>query len=343
MRLKSRLALLAVGALAATFPAAASASLVFVRKPEHPVVYIAQDNGSGARKLAAGADPRITPNGADVVYLRVRNATSYTQEMMVVPASGGTPRKLARNWRAPYVFAFSPDSSEIVTVVGPEVGVDSLVAINLESGAQRKLASGYFSSVSFAPNGEEVVYARSGSESYPAKSDVYRVAVSGGTPVALTHDHRSLSPVSSSSGEIAFVEQIEGNRRKYGPKNEIYLMNDDGGEVHRLTHTNVAALLQGLTPLQFSSNGQRLLAEFGGEDTSYAVTVNPQTGAQHRPLSGNAGYGFIATALSADGSTILGTTGGFEPSRNHNIVTVPYSGGRATVLERNAYEPAWNG
>jgi hypothetical protein len=327
----------------AVLPAAAQGSLVFVRKPAHPVVFIAQDNGSGAHRLAAGADPRITPNGATVVYLRVNDAASYTQEMMVVPASGGTPRKLAGNWRDPYLFAFSPDSTEAAVVLGPEVGVDSLVVIDLATGAQRKLASGYFSGVSFSPNGSELVYGRAGSERYPANSEIYRVAVSGGAPVELTHDHRSLSPVWSPTGEIAFVKQLDASQRQYGPKNEIYLMNDEGGEVQRLTHTNVAALLQGLTPIEFSANGRHLLTEFGGEDTSYAVTVNPMTGAERRPAKGNAGYGFIGNALSADGSTILGTTGGFEPSRNHNVVTVPYSGGAITVLVRNAYEPSWNG
>lgn len=341
---------LVLGVAAATFAlslaalcAVAQASLVFVRKPAHPVIYIAQNDGSGAHKLAAGADPRITPDGASVVYLRVRSGASYAQEMMVMPASGGTPRKLAGNWRDPYVFAFSPDASEAAVVLGPEVGVDSLVVVDLATGAQHKLASGYFSGVSFSPDGSELVYARAGSERYPASSDVYRVAVSGGAPVALTHDHKSLSPMWGPNGEIAFVEQLEAKQRQYGPKNEIYLMNDEGGEVRRLTHTKVAPLLQGLVPLEFSANGQHLLAEFGGEDTSYAVAVDPKTGAQRRPLKGTAGYGFMATAISSDGNKVLGTTGGFEPNRDHDVVTVPYAGGPATVLERNAYEPSWNG
>ena len=60
-------------------------------------------------------------------------------------------------------------------------------------------------------------------------------------------------------------------------------MNPAGKQVRRLTHTNVDPLLQGLYPTAWSANGKRLLAEFDGQDTTYAVTVNPQTGAQ-RPL-----------------------------------------------------------
>lgn len=324
-------------------PAAASASLVYVRKPAHPVVYIAKNDGVGARRLAAGADPRISPNGASVVYLRVRNASSYRQELMIVPAGGGRARTLAGDWRAPYVFAFSPDSSQIATVLGPEVGVDTLVVIDLATGARHKLATGYFSGVSFSPNGEELVYGRSARETYPARSDVYRVSVDGGAPTALTHDHRSLSPVYGPAGEIAFVKQLDAKTRRYGPKNEIYLMSAAGGSVRRLTHTKVGSLLQGLTPTQFGPSGRLLLTEFGGQDTSYAVTVNTATGAQARPVKGLAGYGFIGSALSADGSTILGTTGGLFPSHAHDVATVPAAGGRPTVLVREAYEPDWNG
>ena len=111
--------------------------------------------------------------------------------------------------------------------------------------------------------------------------------------------------------------------------------------MRRLTHTHVDPLLFGLTPTDWSADGTRLLAEFGGQDTSYAVTVNPQTGAQ-RPVAKAAERSLVGAALSADGSTILGSTGGFEPGPRHDVVSVPYAGGHTTVLARNAFEPDWN-
>jgi Tol biopolymer transport system component len=324
-------------------PAAAQATLVYVRNPNKPVVWIAQNNGSQAHKLAQGSTPRVTPNGSVVVYENApTSGGNYTPKLMVTPAAGGSSRTLATGWRNPFVFAFSPDSSTIATVLGPEIGSEQLVLINLETGVQRTVAKGYFSAVSFSPDGTQIVYGRSASERYPQSSDIYQASVSGGAPVAITHDHHSLSPLWGPNGKIAFVKQLEAKQRLYGPKNELYLMSESGGSVKRLTHTKVAPLLQGLTPTQWSANGTRLLAEFGGEDTSYAVTVNPSSGAQHRPGSGQIGLGFVGDALSADGSTILGSTGGFEPGPGHNVVTVPYGGGKPTVLARNAYEPDWN-
>jgi len=118
-------------------------------------------------------------------------------------------------------------------------------------------------------------------------------------------------------------------------------MNPGGTGVRRLTHTRVAQLLQGLTPTEFSASGSRLLCEFGGQDTSYAVTVNPRTGAQ-RTLAGGMRGTFVGSAISRDGRTVLGFTGGDEPGPRHNVVTIPYAGGRQRVLVRNALDPDWN-
>jgi Tol biopolymer transport system component len=324
------------------FQGAASGSLVYVRKPEHPVIYLAEDNGGGAHRLVAGADPRISPDGKTVVYLRIANGVNYRTELMVVPAGGGVPRKLSSRWREPYVFAFSPDSSTIATVLGPEVGKQELALIELASGRTRTVSKGYFSGVSFSPDGSQIVFGMSAGERYPPKTNVYRADVAGGAPVAITHDERSESPLWGPTGQITFVKLLGARQRRYGPKSELYLMNSNGGEVKRLTQTKVAPLLFGLTPTQWSASGNHLLAEFDGQDTSYAVTVDPKTGAERRLVGGIAGYGFMATALSRDGRTVLGTTGGFEPNPNHDVATVRYGGGKPTILVKDAYEPAWN-
>ena len=72
------------------------------------------------------------------------------------------------------------------------------------------------------------------------------------------------------------------------------------------------------------------------------MTVNPSTGAQ-RQVTKAIQRGFVGTALSADGRTVLGATGGFEPGPKHDVVTIPYAGGRMRVLVRNASDPDWNG
>jgi Tol biopolymer transport system component len=333
---------LAVAVAFLVAPAVSQAALVFVRNPLKPVVFAANDNGSEAHRIGSGRNPRVSPDGQTVAYLHEGGGSYNTRpELMVAPAGGGSPRKLAANWQDSFVFAWSPDSTTVAVILGPELGRQHLTTIDVETGAQHTVASGYFSGVSFAPEGGQLVYSKASNEKLPPKNDVFQANLSGGKPVRLTNDHRSQSPLWGPSGKIVFVKLLNQKQRKYGPKNELFLMNPNGSQQRRLTHTKVGALLQGLYPTQWSANGRRLLAEFEGQDTSYAVTVNPMTGAQ-RTVAKAGEQGFVGTALSADGKTVLGFTGGFEPGPNHNAATVPYAGGKLEVLVRGAFEPDWS-
>lgn len=332
------------------FPAVAGATLAYVTVPKvtgggksvHLTpsrVVIANDDGSNPQTIQQGTSPHVSPDGLSVVYLHEGGGNK--QEMNLVSSLGGPVRTLMVGWRAPFYTAWSPDSTTIAALRGPELGKQKLVLIDVLTGVQRVVAQGFFSGLSFSPDGSELAYSRSGSEKYPPRSDVFRVSTAGGKPVRLTRDHRSLDPLWGPNDKIVFAKQLEARKRKYGPKNELFLMNPQGKGVKRLTHTKVGPLLQGLFPTDWSANGTRILAEFEGQDTSYAVGVNAKTGAQH-PIAKAGEVGFIGSALSADGKTVLGFEGGFDPASKHDVVTIPYGGGKATVLAKGAYEPSWS-
>lgn len=137
---------------------------------------------------------------------------------------------------------------------------------------------------------------------------------------------------------IAIARERRARRHDDGPKQDIYTLLPDGTGLHRVTRTNVPFLLNGLQPTDWSADGKRLLAEFGGQDTSYAETVNPANGRVRKV--GRLRDGVIGYRLSKDGRTILAATGGFEGT-NHNVVTYPYHGGAATVLVHHATDPDW--
>jgi Tol biopolymer transport system component len=322
--------------------APAHALLVYDSGTSNPIVWAANDDGSAARRLASGSYPRLSPDGKLVAYMVTAKTGSFRPDLMVVPADGSEPpRLLAAGWRDPSTFSWSPNSQTIVTVTGPELGRKRLTLVDVGDADQTTITRGTFAGVSFAPDGGEIVYGRSRTDRYPYSSDVYSVPSAGGRAFPITHDHRSERPLWGPGGRIVFVKLVDAKRRRYGPKNELYLMARDGSGVRRLTYTKVDQLLRGLVPTAWSADGRRLLAEFEGQDTSYAVRVDPRTGAQ-QPIGEPSTSGTIGTALSHDGTTILGVTGGFDPSATHTIVAIPYAGGAASTLVQGGFDPDWN-
>ena len=341
-----KLLLPALVAALLALPAGAGATLSYVKIPLQATVFVADDDGSGARKVATGHNPHVAPDGLSVAYLH--EGPKGAQELKIAPAAGGAGKTLLTNVREASYVAWSPDSKTIAALRGPELGKRKLVLIDVATGLQSVVAQGFFSGFTFSPDGTEIAYAVAGSEKYPPRSDVFRfpvpipgvVNVRAPEPVRLTSDHNSSQPLWGPQ-KIVFVKALEGKKRQYGGKNELFLMSPQGRGVKRLTHTKVDPLLQGLFPTEWSANGSRLLAEFQGQDVSYAVTVNPKTGAQ-RPVAGTGETGFVGTDLSADGKLVLGFNGGFDPGVQHLTGFVNYGGGPLAVLAANAFEPSWN-
>jgi Tol biopolymer transport system component len=323
----------AVASLATAAPA--GATIVFEKSPFRPTVWAAADDGSARVQLASGELPKISPDGTTVAYeTPYRGSTRPT--LRVIPATGGTSRLLVKPvW---FSFGFSPDSKTIAAVTGKEVGRKRLVLIDVATGAVRRVANGQFSGFSFSPDSTLLVFARAQKDTYPPHSDLLVVPVAGGLPTVMTTDHRSVDPVWGAPG-IAFVKLRKPARKGDAYKQDIYLLDPATRIVRRVTTTKVPFLLSGLDPVSWSADGTRLLAEFGGQDTSYAETVDPATGQVRRV--GRRSDGLVGYDLSADGSTILATTGGYDPGDRHDVVMIPYTGGIPTVLVRDAFSPDW--
>ena len=223
------------------------------------------------------------------------------------------------------------------------IRVGTLVVIDVETLKRTKIATGFFNGFSFSPESDELAYGVSPSIHYPTKSNIFRIKVDGTGRVALTHDKQSVDPLWGPTGQIVFGRELGAKTRQYGPANQLFVMNEEGERISQVTHTKVSPLAQGLGPIQWSENGKRLLAEFGGQDQSYAVALNTVTGAE-KALTSNPETGFTGSALSPDGTTVLGTTGlGFGGNPHPKVVTVPWSGGKQKVLVTEAFEPSWGG
>jgi len=333
----------AVGAGAGA--SAAHARVVYVRdfRTSHPWVWIARADGTRAHRLASGLSPTISPDGRLVAY--VASPVSAGARLMLTPAAGGRARLLLS---ASLIFAtqWSPDGTRLAVA---EQTVASrgrparaqIVTVDVPSGRVRAtVPAGMPYSMSFSPDGRQLAYTSSVSVN-PVRDDIYVVRATGGSATRVTHDGRSMLPVWGASW-IVFVRESAPSPSDRIPKQTLYLVKSSGAGLHRLTHATIPARMFGFAPIAWSANGHRLIAEWSGIATSYVATVEPRTGlvdrvgqpANSRPPVAGAG-------LSKDGSTILGVQENRRSNRE-TIVTLPYRGGPAHVLVRDAISPSWN-
>jgi Tol biopolymer transport system component len=338
-RMKPLSILLAVVALLA-LPAAANATLSYTKGIQKPRVYVAEDNGTGARQVGRGTNSHVSPDGEWVAY--ERESPRGTSELRLYQVGIHKSERLLNPWAESFVFAWSPDSTKVAAATGGIYGKRTLLVIDAETLKREKVATGYFNKASFSPESDELVFGSSQTES-AQKSDIYRYELGGTAPKALTHDKSSAYPLWGPKEEIVFAHFKPAKKASEAPAGQLFVMNPEGQRISQLTHTKVSPLSSGLIPTAWSANGARLLTEFAGEDQSYAVAVNTVTGSEKK-LTKDPETGLQGSGLSSDGSTVLGTVGlGFGGNQKPKVVTVPWGGGRERVLVPGGYEPSWGG
>jgi len=316
----------------------ANATLVYQRGALKPSVFVANDDGTGARKLLSNAGaPRISPDGQMVAALRL--SRSGTTSVLLVPAAGGSARTAFTDAGTDGGFVgnptWAPDSTKLALPGGK-----GLQVIDAATATATRVATGSISGVSFSPASDLIAYDRAGrSHTELPPVDIYTVPASGGGGATrLTTDGVSTAPLWGPSA-IAFSHL---KNTKLGPTAQMWLMNPDGSNPHALTNVKVPKLLYGLTPVDWSASGAQLLAIYGGQDSLGTYTVDPASGQTGKILGGISETGADPFRLSRDGTTILAAVGGPDPSGAHDIVTVPYAGGSATVLVHKAFFADWN-
>src|SRR5436305_4465690 len=141
-------------------PAAAQATLTYVRNPLHPTVFTAGDDGSGAKKIEAGETPRVSPDGKWVAYLH--QGAKNAQELKVASVEGGSSRTLMVGLREPFYLEWSPNAEWLAALRGPELGKRKLVLIDAATGVQSVIDTGFFNGFSFSPDGGQLVYSKAG-------------------------------------------------------------------------------------------------------------------------------------------------------------------------------------
>jgi hypothetical protein len=313
-----------------------------------PKVWIAAANGSAAKLLGLGQQPLLSPNGQSVAVALFGTASGPQESgpaIGIYPSSGAPIADyLSLEAATATPLAWSPDSRYVAVFAqsNATVGIassSSLDVIDTQTGTVTTIAHGEIYGASFARDGSDrLVFAMAHSLSSMAKTNLYVAEADGAGVRPITSDGRSLFPIWGPT----YIAYDRERPRHLSPEYQIWLGTLTDPRARKLTSIRVGSLLQGLVPLEFSATGTRLLAEFEGEDTSEAFAVNAENG-RARPL--HVGREEVQGAgISSDGSTLLLDTGSFEQAPSHGrIVTVPWAGGRPTVLVAHGAQGSWNG
>lgn len=164
------------------------------------------DGGRAADQ--AGVDGATKPRVTRIVFASNRDG-SY--DVFSAALDGSEVRVLAAHAAADLQPAVAPDGSSVV-FTSTRGGSSGLWLLELGTGAVRPLVTSLraASVPSFAPDGRSVVFEGRTNDTSP--SDIYSVAVGGGTPQQRTTDsHTDAGPVFSANGrEIFFVSNRSG-------------------------------------------------------------------------------------------------------------------------------------
>jgi hypothetical protein len=311
-------------------------------------VWIASANGTERKLLGVGQQPLLAPDG-QLVAVSLFGTIDGVQEtgpaIGLYPASGAPIvdyLKLEEGIATP--LAWSQDSAYLAVYMQSTktVGVadgSSLDVIDTTTGTVTTIAKGAIYGASFAHNGSDtLVFGLSHSESLTVGVNLYESEPDGAGLHRLTSDGHSLNPVWGPR-YIAFDHE---HARKLSPEDQIWLDTPSGVLARKLTHIPLSPLVQGLVPLAFSVEGEKLLAAFEGEDTTGAYAVNVANGRVHQ-IEGAHGESVMGAGISSDGRTLLIDEGSFEAPPSHGrISTIRFAGGRPRVLVKHASQASWD-
>jgi hypothetical protein len=308
-----------------------------------PFVWVAKANGGSPRTLGAGDEPLISPSGG---YVAASSNASKGSALELYSTAGAAPHGfLKASAVSAQPIAWSPDSRYLAVELSStnlKARDDGLAVIDTTTMRATTLVSGgTIAGASFNPassGGDRLVYGIFASSNPSGPCNLYTVGPSGADTTQLTHDNRSLEPVWGAKG-IVFVHETPRGADAF-PIYQLWLRA--GSKSIQLTHVKVQKLVAGLAPISISSDGNRILAEFGGQDTSdaWTVQISPR---RVEPLDAGGDKFVQGGAISANGKQVIVDVGAFEqPSSRGTVESVPFGGGKPTRLARGA-DPSWNG
>jgi hypothetical protein len=301
-------------------------------------VVVAKPDGSAPRPLGQATSALLSPDGSMVAAIY----TTTSSTLSVYQSAGGTARVLAKNQTFMQLLAWSPDSNLLLVAVGTAPR-GQLVVYNAATRKGTTIATGVFKGASFEPGSTDgIVYALA---TDPNGSDfnLFVTTPSGTGTRQLTHDNHSEWPVWGHNG-IVFSRLTP--TAKGAEALQLWSIKPSGANLAQLTNMTVPVKNAiGLTPIAFSADGKHLLANLVGPNLNwheaYVLDLS-KAKSTPRDLTGQNNGTTTGDAISTSGKLILATKGSSSDQASLSIEEFKWSGGKPTVIAKNAAYASWN-
>ena len=314
------------------------AGLVFTRytAPDHAAVWVADADGSHARRLVAdGYAGSLSADGRWVAY-SVSSKGRALPVLDVRRVAGGRPRRLGR-------------VSGVWAPGGARLAVSerhALFLVDARTSTRRWLVSADAGGISFAPGGTRLAFAgTNGKAGRECRSDVFVVRLSDLRVTKLTHDGHSDEPVWGGGWLVYRSFHFNGD----WSIGRLRLMRPDGSGKRAFARGDERTYRaqMGLDPLELSRDGKHLLAcaaaEFGCPPVTFSVPGGRRYDLGRELERTVARRSELATAadLSRDGRAALVYVGPFDTDDGDRVYAIPFRGGKPRLLVRDAATPRW--
>jgi Tol biopolymer transport system component len=196
-------------------------------------IYVVGPDGTNRRAVATGGEPTWSPDGAQIAFV---NGAFGATDVWIVPAGGGTPRRLTTDAGDKRGLSWSPDGATILYAL-IRGGITGLFALDPVTGGSRRLAdANYFSGEPigvWSPSGTQIAYA-------DVQGRLSVMAPDGSAARALDEQRTVSAPSWSPDGAtLAFAARrtVLGAPTRFGPwtATDIWTVDVATGRSRRLT------------------------------------------------------------------------------------------------------------
>jgi TolB protein len=225
-------------------------------------IFVSSSDGSDVRQLTTNVSPgtfypndespAFSPDGRLIAFTRTQprrdDPAATTRELYVMNADGSRERRLTQNAADEFDPDWLPDGRIVFISCTFREGEDPdcrLTAIRPDRTEQEELAEvGFAYELAASPEGERVAYSEVEGQSHFQHAELHVMDIDGGGHRQLTDNEAGDgSPAWSPGGErIAFVSNRAASAPCFshdcaGFTTELYVMDEDGSDVTRLTKT----------------------------------------------------------------------------------------------------------